>query len=99
MASIVNQNRSDIEIIIVDQNDDERIVPLLEALPNELPSCIYRQKEKNVSAARNAGLDAASGEIIAFPDDDCWYPPDLLNQVDDWFRENRRLRCPRGGRP
>jgi glycosyltransferase involved in cell wall biosynthesis len=89
LASIVNQNRSDIEIIIVDQNDDARIVPLLEALPSEVPALHLRLKEQNVSAARNAGMDAASGEIIAFPDDDCCYPPDLLNQVDQWFRENR----------
>jgi glycosyltransferase involved in cell wall biosynthesis len=41
-----------------------------------------------VSAARNFGLAASSGEIIAFPDDDCWYPPHLLNHVDTWFREN-----------
>jgi hypothetical protein len=34
-------------------------------------------------------MDAASGEIIAFPDDDCCYPIELLNQVDAWFRENR----------
>lgn len=89
LASIVNQNRSDIEIIIVDQNDDARVLPLLEALPHELSVIHLRQEEKNVSAARNAGMDAASGEIIAFPDDDCCYPPELLNQVDDWFRENR----------
>jgi glycosyltransferase involved in cell wall biosynthesis len=89
LASIVNQNRSDIEIIIVDQNEDERVPPLLEALPRELSVLHLRLKEKNVSAARNAGMDAASGEIIAFPDDDCCYPPDLLNQVDQWFRENR----------
>ena len=38
--------------------------------------------------ARNAGLAAASGEIIAFPDDDCWYPVDLLNRIDDWFNAN-----------
>jgi glycosyltransferase involved in cell wall biosynthesis len=89
LASIVNQNRSDIEIIIVDQNEDARILPLLEALPVDLAVLHLRLKEKNVSAARNAGMDAASGEIIAFPDDDCCYPPDLLNQVDQWFRENQ----------
>jgi glycosyltransferase involved in cell wall biosynthesis len=88
LASIVDQNREDVELIVVDQNDDERVVPILEALPRDLSVLHLRLKEKNASAARNAGMNAASGEIIAFPDDDCWYPPNLLNRVDAWFREN-----------
>jgi glycosyltransferase involved in cell wall biosynthesis len=87
-ASIVNQNRSDVELIIVDQNDDDRVVPLVETLPDHILRLHLRLKEKNVSAARNAGLAASSGDIIAFPDDDCWYPSNLLNRVDTWFREN-----------
>jgi glycosyltransferase involved in cell wall biosynthesis len=87
-ASIVNQNRSDVELIIVDQNDDNRVVPLVETLPDHILLLHLRLKEKNVSAARNAGLAASSGDIIAFPDDDCWYPSNLLNRVDTWFREN-----------
>jgi glycosyltransferase involved in cell wall biosynthesis len=90
LASIVNQDRVDLEIIVVDQNDDERLVPLVEALPCDMAVLHLRLKEKSLSMARNAGLDAASGEIVAFPDDDCWYPPDLLNRVDSWFKTNRQ---------
>jgi glycosyltransferase involved in cell wall biosynthesis len=90
LASIVNQNRSDIEIIVVDQNDDDRLVPLIKALPANLEVKHIRLKEKSLSMARNAGLDASSGEIIAFPDDDCWYPSNLLDRVDKWFRANSR---------
>lgn len=85
LASIVDQNRMDLELVIVDQNDDDRVVPVVEALPASLSVLHLRLQDKGVSAARNAGMDAASGEIIAFPDDDCWYPADLLNQVDVWF--------------
>jgi glycosyltransferase involved in cell wall biosynthesis len=88
LASMVNQNRRDLELIVVDQNDDDRIAPLVEALPSHIPVLHLRLKEKNVSAARNAGLAVSSGDIIAFPDDDCWYPPCLLNHVDSWFREH-----------
>jgi glycosyltransferase involved in cell wall biosynthesis len=87
-ASIINQNRSDIEMIVVDQNDDDRLVPLIEALPRNMAVLHIRLREKSLSMARNAGLAVASGEIIAFPDDDCWYPSDLLNRVDSWFRAN-----------
>jgi glycosyltransferase involved in cell wall biosynthesis len=87
-ASVVDQDRGDVEVIVVDQNDDERILPLVGALPSSITVLHLRAQEKNVSAARNAGLSASAGEIVAFPDDDCWYPRDLLKQVDAWFREN-----------
>jgi glycosyltransferase involved in cell wall biosynthesis len=34
------------------------------------------------------GMDHAQGEIIAFPDDDCWYPPYLMERVSGWFDAN-----------
>ena len=87
--SIVDQNRRDVELIIADQNEDDRVLPFVEALPSRISVKHLRLREKNVSAARNAGLAVSTGEIIAFPDDDCWYPAHLLNRVDAWFRENR----------
>jgi glycosyltransferase involved in cell wall biosynthesis len=88
LSSIVAQNRSDLEVIIVDQNDDDRLAPLVRAMPRNIAVLHLRLKEKSLSIARNAGLDAACGEIIAFPDDDCWYPSNLLNGVDSWFKAN-----------
>src|SRR5208282_276228 len=41
-----------------------------------------------LSHARNVGLDAATGEVLAFPDDDCRYSPSLLRQVRAFFRAN-----------
>jgi glycosyltransferase involved in cell wall biosynthesis len=89
-ASIADQDRNDVELIVVDQNNDERIAPLVAALPSRIAVVHLRQQEENVSAARNAGLVASSGDIIAFPDDDCWYPSHLLDGVDSWFREHQQ---------
>jgi hypothetical protein len=33
-------------------------------------------------------LAHCEGDILAFPDDDCWYYPDTLIKVDAWFRSN-----------
>ena len=41
-----------------------------------------------MSHARNVGLTWATGELLAFPDDDCWYSPGLLRQVRSFFAEN-----------
>jgi len=88
LASIVRQQRQDVELIVVDQNDDERVPPLLASLPKNLRVQHVRIAEKNVSRARNAGIAQARGDILAFPDDDCWYPLHLLDEVDTWFREH-----------
>jgi glycosyltransferase involved in cell wall biosynthesis len=86
LASILCQRREDIEVILVDQNADDRLLPVIEEVRGRLTICYLRTEIRNVSAARNLGLDAAQGEIVAFPDDDCWYPDNLLDGVDQWFK-------------
>jgi glycosyltransferase involved in cell wall biosynthesis len=85
LTSIHEQQREDVEVILVDQNEDNRVSSLLDTLPFRLNLNRIRSHEKNPSAARNLGMDAASGTILAFPDDDCWYPSGLLDQIDAWF--------------
>jgi glycosyltransferase involved in cell wall biosynthesis len=34
-----------------------------------------------LSRGRNAGWRVAKGELVLFPDDDCWYPPFLLSRA------------------
>jgi len=86
LASVLGQRRDDIEVILVDQNADDRLLPAIEEVQGRLTIRHLRTTDRNVSAARNLGLDAAQGEIVAFPDDDCWYPDNLLDGVDQWFR-------------
>jgi glycosyltransferase involved in cell wall biosynthesis len=85
LASVVRQRRDDIEIILVDQNADDRLMEAIVAVEDRLTIRHIRTAVRNVSAARNLGLDAARGEIVAFPDDDCWYPDHLLDRIDQWF--------------
>ena len=47
-----------------------------------------------LSRARNSALAAGiRGGIIAFPDDDCWYPTGLLASVIQKFREDNTIDC------
>jgi len=87
IASIESQSDSDYELIIVDQNDDDRLVPIIEG--SKSPGKIRHIRcAPGVSLARNVGMDHAEGQIIAFPDDDCWYPPKILEMVSGWFGGN-----------
>jgi GT2 family glycosyltransferase len=44
--------------------------------------------ELGASHGRNVGLAAREGDLVAFADDDCWYPPDLLARVKEELREH-----------
>ncbi len=47
--------------------------------------------ERGLSRARNAALQALDAGLVAFPDDDCSYPPDLLGRVAARFAADRAL--------
>ena len=64
-----------------------------------------------LSIARNIGMQKVTGDIIGFPDDDCWYSPLVLVQVANYFEANPTTsaictnvydpvaQCAYGGRP
>ncbi len=80
--SLLRQTERDYELIVVDQNDDDRIEPFLEpARRAGVRLQRLRTERRGLSHARNVGLAAATGAIVAFPDDDCWYEPDVLAKV------------------
>ncbi|GGD95906.1 glycosyl transferase [Aureimonas endophytica] len=81
LQSLENQTERDFELIVVDQNEDDRLVPLLDPARLSFPILHLRDREsRGVNAGRNAGAARARGEIILFPDDDCWYPPWLFER-------------------
>ncbi len=81
LNSLKDQTYPNFEIIVVDQNTDGRLVPVLSAFENRLE--IYRLTSvPGLSRARNLGLRAITGEVVCFPDDDCWYPEDLLDRTN-----------------
>jgi len=74
------QSYQNFEIVIVDQNADNRLDALLASHGGGL-AIKHLRCAPGLSKARNVGLKSCDGDIIAFPDDDCWYPPSLLARV------------------
>ena len=85
LASLYAQTYPGSELIVVDQNPDNRLAPVLGPYVNKIPITHVRIEGKGASRARNVGLKHVSGDVVAFPDDDCWYPPDLLAKVAQFF--------------
>ncbi len=86
LTSLDAQTFKEFEVIFVDQNPDDRLLPILRR--HEGLKIRHLRCEKGVSRARNVGLRRAQGDIICFPDDDCWYPEQLLATVTQWFEEH-----------
>jgi GT2 family glycosyltransferase len=85
--SLALQSHREFRVIVVDQNEDERLRPILERFEDSMP--ITRMtSERGASRARNVGLREASGDAVAFPDDDCWYPANVLSHVDELLQAN-----------
>jgi glycosyltransferase involved in cell wall biosynthesis len=81
MDSLLAQDFQDFEILVVDQNHDDRVIPLLEGYRSKVAvKRVHTPGRHGVSAGRNDGWRQARGQVIVFPDDDCWYPPWFLRK-------------------
>jgi glycosyltransferase involved in cell wall biosynthesis len=85
LASLAAQTFRDFELVVVDQNPDGRLAPVVDAYGDLCPILHLRTKRVGASAARNEGLKYSCSDVVAFPDDDCQYPPDLLEKVARFF--------------
>jgi O-antigen biosynthesis protein len=74
----------DYETIVVSDGSIDRS----EEIAREHGARLVRIEHGGLSAARNAGLAAASGEIVAFLDDDAYPDPDWLRYLAASFRSS-----------
>lgn len=82
LDSVFSQTFKEFELIVINDGSPDT-VEFEEGLEPYLEKLIYL-KQPNIGAggARNVGLEAAHGELIAFLDgDDVWYPEYLESQV------------------
>lgn len=72
--------RESFEVIAVDNNSEDGSMAILRRTPGIR---ILSEPKPGAYAARNTGLQAACGEIMAFTDPDCLVSPDWLCVIDD----------------
>jgi glycosyltransferase involved in cell wall biosynthesis len=86
LESLKNQTYNNYELIIVDQNEDDRIDKIVSAYNMDIT--VIKSNIKGLSYNRNIGIRYVTGDIISFPDDDCEYEPDTLMKVTEFFNTN-----------
>jgi O-antigen biosynthesis protein len=71
------------EVIVVNDGSTDDTRSILSRFPNVR---VIHQENLGLSAARNAGLHAATGEILAYTDSDCFAEPDWLTHLVHHFQ-------------
>lgn len=73
--------RSGYEIIVVDGGSKDATCEIARKYADQ----VFTQTSRKVGGARNDGVMAAKGEIIATTDADCILPPDWLARIEEDF--------------
>jgi glycosyltransferase involved in cell wall biosynthesis len=104
LASIACSESKDLEVILVDQNEDDRLVPTAKAFRDVFSLQHLRVSFRGAARARNYGARFAAGRVLNFPDDDCELIPGVLDRARAAIQERNLLvligmSVDRAGRP
>lgn len=87
------------EIIVVDNRSSDSTRPVVEEFARSRSGSVryVREERAGAAAARNAGIEAARGTVVAFVDDDEIAAPDWLTGLDAVYQQHPDAWCV-GGR-
>ena len=91
LETLVSQNRSGMnyEIIVVDNNSKDHTKKIAQSFNGQL-KYVFEPKQ-GLSYARNTGIKQATGQIIAFTDDDVIVDQNWVSNVFRCFQETQAL--------
>lgn len=83
VAAVRGQSYPHVELIVVDDGSADSTPDLLAGMERDgrVDRSLRHEAPLGAGAARNAGADAARGELLLFEDDDCRGAPDRLEKL------------------
>ncbi len=89
LDSLLKVDRPELaELIVVDQTPDAASAVAAEQYGLPFPVRTTRSA-RGLSLGRNTGLALATGDVVTFPDDDCFYRPDTLVTAAQLLQDER----------
>jgi GT2 family glycosyltransferase len=89
LVSLEAQTHGDFRVLLVDQNEDDRLEPILREQRHF--EIVRLRSQRGLSRARNAAIGDVQADLVAFPDDDCVFAHELLERVARRFASDPSL--------
>lgn len=82
VRSLLAQSERSIEVLIIDDGSTDQTPQLIQEIAAEDSRAVHVRRENGgLSAARNSGLRAATGDFICFVDGDDWVEPNMVESM------------------
>ncbi|PZO45070.1 MAG: glycosyl transferase family A [Pseudanabaena frigida] len=92
LTALKQQNRPVDELLVIIRDTDRETWQFIENFDREsLPLRTAAVTESGVIAAMNIGLDSATGDIVAFTDDDAAPHPDWLEKIEAYYLTDEKI--------
>lgn len=86
LDSLLCQTYPDLELIVVDDGSSDKTTEIVSEMIQTDPRIrLIRQQNAGVSVARNAGMDAAQGDLVAFVDADDTVSENFIETLNDLY--------------
>lgn len=90
VESVLSQDYSALEIILIDDGSTDKSGKICdEYAEKDSRICVIHQKNAGAAAAKNAGLQVASGKYLSFVDSDDFLEPDAYSHMVQVIQENK----------
>lgn len=87
--SILRQTYRNLEIILIDDGSPDKCPEICDSyIQKDSRIQVIHKKNGGLSDARNAGLDVAKGEFIAFIDSDDYVHPEMISTLFSLLKDN-----------
>lgn len=90
LQSVCNQSYEDIEVILIDDGSSDESPCICDAWAmKDARIKVVHQENGGVSAARNAGIDVATGDFVMFADADDWLELNCVEEAIAGYRSGK----------
>ena len=97
ISSLTTQSRPPDEVVVVDNASEDHTRGVALGFNGRLNIKYVYEEKRGIPYARNAGIDNAGGDIVAFIDDDCIADEDWLGCIEIPFIRDPHVGAVGGG--
>lgn len=85
LTSLCKQEYKNFEVVVVDDGSKDQTKEIVDSFKKNLDIKYIFQENRGPACARNLGIKVASGDIVAFIDDDCIASSQWLKAINEAF--------------